>query len=121
MPISNTNWERLRAVNDKLVFDLPIDITLTDAETNIIENALKKSRWLRANIRSLWRLYKWLPQLESGYYDDYKDYCQTDEDFSDIIPNAYGEHKTSKRITIEKLNSLFTIVTADDSDAGEKE
>ena len=82
--------------------DLPNDINLTDAEVDTIVNALQRSRWLRYNIKSLYRLYKWLPRLASGYYDDYG------------IP--YPEGITHSRYTEEELDAMFIIVTEDDED-----
>lgn len=69
--ITTNNWTKLISVHERLVLDIPESLVITDLDTDIIAGALYRSRWLRINIRSLYKLYKMLPKLASGYYDDY--------------------------------------------------
>lgn len=101
--ILDRHWQKLKAAQPKLVNDLPSDISLTDNDVNTIATALDKSKWLRINIRSLYKLYKWLPRLTAGYYDDYK---QPPAD------GVWGVHH--HEFTDEQINSILTVITEED-------
>lgn len=100
--MKQSEWERLHDACPNIGFDLPIDIDLSTHEVDIIIQAYKKSSWLRLNVRSLYKLYKWLPRLAMGYYDDYKQPLRTHEAWK------------CDRIKAEQVNALFTCF--DDND-----
>ncbi len=98
--ILDRHWQKLKAAQPKLVNDLPSDISLSDNDVNTIATALDKSNWLRINIRSLYKLYKWLPRLVAGYYDDYK---------------VYDEETESRNAEIiEETMKIMTVYTEED-------
>lgn len=102
--ILDRHWQTLKAAQPKLVNDLPSDISLSDDDVKTIAEALNKSKWLRANIRSLYKLYKWLPRLASGYYDDFTD-LKHDQAPPGVIYKTY---------TDAELDALFIHINEED-------
>lgn len=56
---------------EAIINDCPPGFVWEETAPEVIGWAYTFSSWLQANIRSLYKLWKWYARLRSGYYENY--------------------------------------------------